>query len=138
MIDNVVFAAPSPLNRDTTGVTVFQTEDTPEGYQRLVLRVLDPAQVVAWEKGDSVVGIRLPLMEGIATMEWRCFNSISGEWEPLWNEKLELVTLNPTGMMTGSGTLNLGGASPQDATGASLAAVGNARRPRSVLDSPFW
>lgn len=127
--------APSPVNGDTTGVTVFQTEDTPDGYQRLVLRSLNPAQALAWEKGDTTAGLRVPLMDNVAKLEWRFFNTISGEWEPLWNERLDLVELNyPAALSPPPGTQIIGAAGPQDATGAPIATAATVGRRPGLIE----
>lgn len=125
--------APSPLGGDTTGATVFQTEERPDGYQRLVLRSLDPAEVVAWEKGDSTVGRRIPLMENVAVLEWRFFNVLSGEWEPVWNERLDLSGMGVVGGATVPAAI-IGAAGPQDASGAPIPVPGAAGRRPGLIE----
>jgi prepilin-type N-terminal cleavage/methylation domain-containing protein len=92
----VLTGGASPLSGQTGGITVLETEEVPDGYFRLAMRVLTPEQAVAWEKGDAAVGIRLPLLENVATLDWKFLNMDTGEWEPLWNDKLDLQSLtNP-------------------------------------------
>lgn len=88
----------SPLSGQTGGITVLEIEEVPDGYFRLVMRVLSPEQAIAWEKGDASAGIRLPLLENVATLDWKFLNPGTGEWEPLWNDKLDLqkVANQPT------------------------------------------
>ncbi|MFZ4763849.1 MAG: type II secretion system protein [Roseimicrobium sp.] len=82
----------SPLNGASDGVTVLETEEAPDGYLRVNLRSLTVEQALNWDKGDTSAGVRVLLMEGVATLEWRFFNPQSNEWEPLWNDKLALAT----------------------------------------------
>ena len=89
----VMAGSPSPVTGAGGGVTVLETEEAPDGYLRLVLRSLTQEQAIAWDKGDSSAGVRVVLMENIATMDWKFFNPISGEWEPLLNDKLNLANV---------------------------------------------
>lgn len=89
----VLAGAASPLTGGGGGVTVLETEEAPDGYLRLVLRSLAPDQALAWEKGDSSAGVRVLLLENVAMLEWKFFNVRSGEWEPVWNDKLGLASV---------------------------------------------
>lgn len=96
----VLVGARSPVSGDAGGVTLLQTVEAPDGYLRVMMRAMTAAQVSAWEKGDEDAGLRVPLMENVATLEWKFFNVVSGEWEPVWNEKLQL---DASGMASLSG-----------------------------------
>lgn len=85
--------AVSPLTGDAGGVTVLETEKGLDGYMRVLLRTLRYDEVAAWERGDTQVGLRVPLLEGVASLEWKFLHSLSGEWSPFWNEKLDLSML---------------------------------------------
>lgn len=81
--------APSPISATTSGVITLETEEAPDGYLRVVMRVMNATQAAAWEKGEAQTGLRLPLLDNVATMEWRFFDPRSGEWSSLWNEKID-------------------------------------------------
>jgi hypothetical protein len=84
-----------------TEVTVIESEEQVDGYQRIILRCLTAAQALAWEKGDRKAGTRLVLLEDVSAFEWRIHNPRSGEWEPVWNPAhplypLGVLTSNPS------------------------------------------
>jgi prepilin-type N-terminal cleavage/methylation domain-containing protein len=81
--------ATSPISANTGGVITLETEEAPDGYLRIVMRVMNAAQAALWERGETQEGLRLPLLDNVATMEWRFFDPRSGEWRTLWNEKTE-------------------------------------------------
>jgi|GEM_PF-5983740 len=87
--------APSPLNAGGLAgdVTVFETEEAPDGYLRIFLRSMSAEQALAWENGETDVGVRLPLLENVAALDWAFYNPQSAAWEPLWNESY-LLPLN--------------------------------------------
>lgn len=89
----VLAGIPSPVSGAGGAITVLETEQATDGYMRLVLRSLTQEQALAWEKGDSSAGVRVVLLENMATLEWKFFNQRSGEWEPLWNDKLDLAAV---------------------------------------------
>lgn len=81
-------------------VIVLESEQQVDGYLSVVLRSMTATQALAWEKGDKRAGRRLKLLEDVAHFEWRFYRVQSGEWEPVWNERLELyplgvITANP-------------------------------------------
>ncbi|WP_038159688.1 prepilin-type N-terminal cleavage/methylation domain-containing protein [Verrucomicrobium sp. BvORR106] len=95
--------APGAFSTQGTGgneVIVLESEEQVDGYLTVSLRSMTAAQALAWEKGDGRVGRRLKLLEDVANFEWRFYRVQSGEWEPVWNERLELyplgvITANP-------------------------------------------
>lgn len=87
----VLAGTPSPVSGAGGAITVLETEQATDGYLRIVLRSLTQEQALAWDKGDSSAGLRVVLLENVATLEWKFFNQNSGEWEPLWNDKLALA-----------------------------------------------
>ncbi len=81
-------------------VMVIETDEQVDGYLTVTLRSMTATQALAWEKGDHRVGRRLKLLEEVSNLEWRFYRVQSGEWEPVWNERLELyplgvITANP-------------------------------------------
>ncbi|MEZ0390169.1 MAG: type II secretion system protein [Verrucomicrobium sp.] len=81
-------------------VLAMETEEQVDGYLRVFLRTMTAKEALAWENGDGKAGRRLPLLEDVAVFEWRFFNVLSGEWEPVWNDTLPLyplgvITANP-------------------------------------------
>ncbi len=98
----VLAGSPSPVTGAGGGVTVLETEEAPDGYLRLVLRSLTQEQAIAWDKGDSSAGVRVALLDNIASLEWKFFNPLSGEWEPVLNEKLNLANVLQAGDMMGA------------------------------------
>lgn len=104
----VMAGSPSPVTGAGGGVTVLETEEAPDGYLRLVLRSLTQEQAIAWDKGDSSAGVRVVLLENIATLDWKFFNPISGEWEPLLNDKLNLANV----LQLGADAMGPGGLPP--------------------------
>ena len=86
-------SAPSPFLGTVgagNGLTLLQTEETTDGYLRVVVKYLGPKEARAFENGDaSAAGNqqRLVLMENIAKCEWKFYNPRTEEWETVWNEK---------------------------------------------------
>jgi prepilin-type N-terminal cleavage/methylation domain-containing protein len=81
-------------------VMVLETDEQVDGYLSVILRSMTATQALAWEKGDNRVGRRLKLLEDVTSLEWRFYRVQSGEWEPVWNERLDLyplgvITANP-------------------------------------------
>jgi prepilin-type N-terminal cleavage/methylation domain-containing protein len=85
----ILAGATSPISASVSGVVTLETEEAPDGYLRVVMRVMNASQAAALEKGESSSGLRLPLLNDVATMEWRFFDPRSGEWRSLWNEKID-------------------------------------------------
>jgi prepilin-type N-terminal cleavage/methylation domain-containing protein len=86
----VLAGATSPVSGEAAGVTVLETVQATDGYLSVILRSMTEAQAAAWEKGDTSVGLRVPLLENVASFEWKVFHPISGTWASLWNEKVNL------------------------------------------------
>ncbi len=88
-------SAPSPFLGTVgagNGLTLLQTEETPDGYLRVVVKYLGPKEARAFENGDAAASgtqQRLVLMENIAKCEWKFFNPRTEEWETVWNEKVK-------------------------------------------------
>jgi prepilin-type N-terminal cleavage/methylation domain-containing protein len=93
--------ATSPLSGETTGIFVLECREASDGYFQVVLRQMSLAQAVAWQGGDTNAGVRIPLLERVARLEWRFFDERSGEWVHLWNEKSRLAIPTATGRQTG-------------------------------------
>lgn len=106
--------ATSPVSGNAGGVTVLETEEAPDGYLRVQMRAMTTAEALLWEKGDTAAGLRLMLLENVAKLDWKFFNPENGEWEPLWNDKVDFSAPGP--------------AAPSGDP-AEIASVGAARRP---------
>jgi prepilin-type N-terminal cleavage/methylation domain-containing protein len=86
----VLAGATSPISGEAAGVTVLETTQAPDGYLAVILRSMTEAQAAGWEKGDTNAGLRVPLLENVASFEWKVFHPVSGTWASLWNEKVNL------------------------------------------------
>ncbi len=107
--------APSMVASAAGGVSIWELQRGPDGYARLLMRILSREQVLAWEGGDRSVGSQIVMIEGLSRFEWRFYNDVSQEWEPLWNEKLKLPDKPPAALaMPEVATLNPGSPSPDD------------------------
>jgi prepilin-type N-terminal cleavage/methylation domain-containing protein len=97
-----IMDAPTVLGAGGAGggnaVTILETEEQPDGYLRVVLKLLSEEEAAANEKGQHAEGRRLPLLADVARCEWRFFNPISNEWEPMWNDKMTFVPVNPVAL----------------------------------------
>ncbi len=82
--------APSPIgNMGANGMTLLRTEQMPDGYLRVVLEMIPSDEMEGGGRGrGEAVKQRLILLEGVAKCEWKFFNPMSREWEPVWNDKL--------------------------------------------------
>lgn len=82
--------APSPVGfLGANGITLLRTEQMTDGYLRVILDMFSHDE----STGGGLVNKEAPkqsivLLEGVAKCEWRFFNPLSREWEPVWNEKL--------------------------------------------------
>ncbi len=82
--------APSPIgSMGANGMTLLRTEQAPDGYLRVVLEMIpsDESEGGRLGKGEATKQ-SIILLEGVAKCEWRFFNPVSREWEPVWNDKL--------------------------------------------------
>ncbi len=82
----------SPLGSSgAEGLTILRTEQTTDGYLRIVLESLSNEESAAHELGKGgVVKTRLMLLENVSQYEWKIFNPRSNQWEGVWNDKLSL------------------------------------------------
>jgi type II secretory pathway component PulJ len=82
--------APSPIGgTGANGMTIIRTEQATDGYLRVVLEMLTNEEAAARELGKGEAAKqRLLLLENVAKCEWKFFNPVSLEWEPVWNDKL--------------------------------------------------
>jgi prepilin-type N-terminal cleavage/methylation domain-containing protein len=87
----ILAGATSPISASVSGVVTLETEEAPDGYLRVIMRVMNATQAAASERGEPSSGLRLPLLDNVATMEWRFFDPRSGEWRSLWNEKIDFA-----------------------------------------------
>lgn len=73
--------------RTGRGLTLLETEETPDGYLRLVMRWFNEDEMTTWEKGQKESGKNsLVLMENISDLNWGFYDPISKQWEPVLNE----------------------------------------------------
>ena len=84
---------PSPIGGGgNNGLTILRTEQTLDGYMRVVLESLSEEEASAAEHDrGGVPSSRLVLLENISRFDWKFFNPRSNEWETVWNEKLSLA-----------------------------------------------
>ena len=90
-------------------------------------------QAAAWEKGDAQAGLRVPLLENVATLEWKFFDPSSGEWTSLWNDKINLTAPADPAAMGGSAS-SISGVQPRPAVLELRLAYGTEPPQRRV----FW
>jgi hypothetical protein len=85
--------APSPVGATgANGMTTLRTEQSPDGYLRVLLEMLTNEESDARELGKgNAPKQQLVLLEGVAKCEWKFFNIQSNEWEPVWNENLSFA-----------------------------------------------
>lgn len=121
--------APSPIgSTGANGMTILRTEQAPDGYLRAVIEMLTNEEAAAKELGrGGVAKQRLVLLENVAKCEWKFFNSRSGEWESMWNDKLSFASQPAGGAATPVIPGQPGAAPPQ-----APVSLGNARRPGLV------
>ena len=85
--------APSPLSTSAGPFTVLETEVTPSGYLRLVVRSIPDDLVLAWEMGQENIGTRLVLLENVRMLEWLVFNPDTRQLQSVWNEGMPLTAM---------------------------------------------
>jgi prepilin-type N-terminal cleavage/methylation domain-containing protein len=85
--------APSPLAVSAGPFTILETEETVDGYLRLVVRSLTDEQLAAWELGEASVGTRVVLLENVRMLEWQVFNPQSLQWQSVWNLGMPLTAM---------------------------------------------
>ncbi len=82
-----VFAGAVPVE---DGITSLESEETPGGFLRVVLKTSAPEN----ERTSTAGGTRLVLLENVARCDWRFFNPSSSQWESVWNESLPLTAVS--------------------------------------------
>jgi len=121
--------APSPIGATgANGMTILRTEQATDGYLRVVLEMLTNEEAGAKELGKSdTAKQRLVLLDNVAKCEWKFYNPLSTEWEPVWNEKLSFSPPQSSDLTTPSAPAQT--AAP---TQAPASFGGIARRPSLV------
>lgn len=137
--------APSPVGLSAGPFTILETEQTRDGYLRLVVRSLTEEQLLAWEMGETGVGSRIVLLENVRMLEWQVFNPLSAQWQAVWNHDMPLTAMrgpdqvleqagNPPGAGGNPGASPSGGALPPGGLPPDepAAAMGRPQRPGLV------
>ena len=87
---------PAVLGPSGNILMMLETEETPSGYLQVVLKTYASEDIQAMESGDSsfankAARQRLVLLENVAQCKWAFLSPASGEWEPLFNEHMNLL-----------------------------------------------
>lgn len=82
--------APSPIGSlGANGITLLRTEQMTDGYLRVILEMFSHDESAGGGLANKEATKQsIILLEGVAKCEWRFYNPLSREWEPVWNEKL--------------------------------------------------
>lgn len=96
-LTQLIFTSAPPLLASQgalNDVTVWETEETPDGYLRLQMHCMGMDEVIAWEEGNKSIGVKILMLENITSLEWRFLNDASGQWESVWNDQMLLSSLS--------------------------------------------
>lgn len=86
-----ILDAPSILGAasgGSNGLTILETDLQPDGYLRAALTFVPAEEITAHEAEGGKGGQSLVLLNDVARLEWKFFNPLSNEWEPVWNQNL--------------------------------------------------
>lgn len=126
--------ATSPISANADGVIVLETEQARDGYFTVFLREMNAEQALAWEKGDAKAGLRVPLLDQVASLEWRFLDPRNREWTSVWNDKVALPGAAQPVLMPPGSSASLRAAAPRPGIVELRLALGNGEAERHV----FW
>ena len=116
-----ILNAPSVLgaaNGGSNGLTILEMDQQPDGYLRAILTFVPATEITAHEAEGGKGGQSLVLLTDVARLEWKFFNSLTNEWEPMWNPNLVFTSpAEASALPTLGGQPPLGGQTPPPAPG---------------------